>query len=141
MKGLALILSMTFFSTAAGAADKQVTVLVDGMTCPSCAASIEKHLMMLSQVRSVDISLAKRSVTIFLKDGSTITDSEIFKAIQDAGYKVKSISGTSDKKGAEKKSTSARSRSLFHYVGINLPARRAIGTNPGFLSSVFCSLC
>jgi copper chaperone CopZ len=91
MKFLILAISFCLVALSAHATEKQVTVLVDGMTCPSCAASVEQHLKSLPQVKSVNISLSKGSVKIELKEGSFISDSEISKAVKDAGYKVKSV--------------------------------------------------
>lgn len=83
-----LLAIVAIFSTSALAANK-ISVFVDGMTCPSCGASVEKHLKAIPQVDSVDIILSSGSVIVTLKNGGTLSNADVAKAISEAGYKVK----------------------------------------------------
>ena len=82
---------LLLLSIDAYAGNQQLVLKVEGMTCPSCAASVERNLKALPQVKSVDISLSKGSVAILLKDGTSLSQEQASKAIQSAGYKVKSV--------------------------------------------------
>lgn len=84
-------------SISALAETKKVTFIVDGMTCPSCAASVERHLKTLPQVDSVDISLSAKAVTVTLKNGTELSIADASKAVQAAGYKINESQKTAKK--------------------------------------------
>ena len=86
--GLLLLQSGTSREEAPQATQlKRITFTVDGMTCASCAKSVESKLRELKGVQTVDVSYEKGRADIEF-DPSTITVGQLEKAIQDAGYKV-----------------------------------------------------
>lgn len=91
MGRMTIVLITLFVSNLAFASGKKVTVKIDGMTCPSCAASVEGQFNKLSEVEDADISLSKGTVTVTLKDGKTLTDDAIKDAVKRAGFKAVSI--------------------------------------------------
>ena len=75
-------------STSPAATLTQVSLIVEGMTCPSCAKSVENKLLELKGVKSVTASYEKGSADIEF-DPTAVTLRQLEKAIQDAGYKVR----------------------------------------------------
>ncbi|MCB0327091.1 MAG: heavy-metal-associated domain-containing protein [Bdellovibrionales bacterium] len=90
MKKVIFIL-LCLFSLSLYANPTQKRVRVKGMTCPSCAASVEKELMKMSSVKKIEISLTNGIVVVFLKEGKTILRSEIQSAVENAGFTVLAI--------------------------------------------------
>jgi len=83
-----IIASMLMFATMAFADEKKLTVKIDGMTCPSCAASVESQFEKLDAVDSVDISLTKGTAIVTLKEGKNLKEDDVKNAVKDAGFKV-----------------------------------------------------
>ncbi len=79
------------------AASESTTVVVDGMTCVSCARSVERSLKTFSEVDAVKISLSTRKVTVIYKEGKRLSPDQIRIAIKEAGYSVKSVEGSKPK--------------------------------------------
>jgi len=67
----------------------RVSFAVDGMTCASCAKSVESRLRKLKGVQSVNVSYEKSRADVEFNP-STVTVKQLEKAIQEAGYKVRS---------------------------------------------------
>ncbi len=82
------IASMLMFATMVFADGKILTVKIDGMTCPSCAASVESQFEKLDAVDSVDISLTKGTAVVTLKEGKNLKEDDVMNAVKDAGFKV-----------------------------------------------------
>lgn len=91
MSRILFLLITIFVSNIALAAGKTITVKIDGMTCPSCAASVEGQVNKLDGVSDIDISLTKGTATITLKEGKSVPDSAIKEAVKKAGFKAISI--------------------------------------------------
>lgn len=69
---------------------RRLQLAVEGMTCASCAARVEKRLRSLDGVTSADVNLAaERSVIEYLP--ATISAEEIKRAIVDLGYGVRDL--------------------------------------------------
>ncbi|WP_138159454.1 heavy-metal-associated domain-containing protein [Peptoniphilus catoniae] len=64
------------------------TINIEGMTCEHCAAHVKEALEALSGVESVKVSLFKNSAKV---NGDNLNDEQLKKAIEEAGYKAKSI--------------------------------------------------
>ncbi len=73
---------------------KRVVMPIEGMTCASCSARIEKVVGRLNGVRTVSVNLATEKADV-LYEPSLIRLSAIKKAINDAGYTPREID-TSD---------------------------------------------
>jgi mercuric ion binding protein len=64
---------------------------VNGLVCAFCAQGIEKKLRKFPATADVVVSLEQRLVAVALKDGQDIPDSELRKALTNAGYTVTTI--------------------------------------------------
>jgi copper chaperone CopZ len=83
-----LLLSVAVFSLPAFSAGTKITMVVEGMSCASCAASIEKELRKHPEVDAVEISVRKKKVTVAFKEGKSLAAQEIQKDIEVAGYRA-----------------------------------------------------
>ena len=59
---------------------------IEGMSCQHCVMSVKKAVENITGVTSAEISIGNAKVTF---DGSKTNRNEIAKAVEDAGYKVK----------------------------------------------------
>jgi copper chaperone CopZ len=64
-------------------------VHVEGMCCEHCAARVEKALSTVHGVVSADVKLKKKQAVV--RSREDISDDEIKKVIEEAGYTVASI--------------------------------------------------
>jgi copper chaperone CopZ len=88
---LALLL-LAVAATASTAATVEMTV--NGLVCAFCAQGIEKKLRKFPATDEVLVNLEHRLVAVALKDGQDISDTDLRKALTDAGYTVKAIERT-----------------------------------------------
>jgi Cu+-exporting ATPase len=79
---------------------KKKTILIAGMHCTSCAQNIENSIKKLKGVKKVNVSFANEKAYVEYDDG--LKDEEIYKAINDLGYKV--VSDREDHREREIKS-------------------------------------
>ena len=70
---------------------EEVTATVKGMVCSFCAQGIKKTFGKNESVEKVDVDLDKKLVQLKVKEGHTLSDEVITKAIKDAGYDVVKI--------------------------------------------------
>jgi P-type Cu+ transporter len=70
--------------------DRQVTIPVEGMTCASCVARIEKAVARVTGVTAVSVNLATEKATVSY-DPDLARLSTIKKSITDAGYTPREI--------------------------------------------------
>jgi P-type Cu+ transporter len=69
---------------------KEVTLMVEGMTCASCSSAVERSLKKLEGVEIASVNLATNKATIKY-DGSKVKIAELKKAVEKAGYVPKDI--------------------------------------------------
>ncbi len=62
---------------------------IEGMCCARCAARVEKRLIIISNVVSVDVKFKKNLAVV--RSRIEIPDEQIVSAVVDAGFKVLSI--------------------------------------------------
>tara|TARA_B100001123_G_scaffold434703_1_gene561733 strand:- start:887 stop:1174 length:288 start_codon:yes stop_codon:yes gene_type:complete len=65
-----------------------IEVKVIGLICPSCAIGIKKHLLKTKKVGKTEFNTGKQTVYIHLLKDKALTDKEIHRAIERAGYEV-----------------------------------------------------
>ena len=65
---------------------KTVTFGVEGMMCNNCKAHVEKAILSVKGVKSVETDLETKTVTVVAKD--SIDESTLKSAVTAAGYKV-----------------------------------------------------
>lgn len=64
------------------------TFKIEGMTCASCAQTVEKSARRLSGMNKAAVNLATEKLTVQYDD-SVLSESDIQEAVKNAGYKVK----------------------------------------------------
>jgi copper chaperone CopZ len=86
-----LITIIIFLGLAAAISADTITATVNGMVCGFCATGIEKTFRAQPEVKTVDVDLENRLVTIHTKQGQTIDDAKIKKLLGNAGYSVVAV--------------------------------------------------
>jgi copper chaperone CopZ len=90
MKTYLLTIIVIFGLTAAVSADT-IKATVNGMVCGFCATGIEKTFRTQPEVKTVNVDLENKLVTIQTKQGQTLDDSKIKKLLGNAGYSVVAV--------------------------------------------------
>jgi copper chaperone CopZ len=93
MKRISLLLTATLFAGFAAQAET-IEMKVHGMVCGFCVQGIENSLRKNPATVDVVVSLEKKVVVVQTKEGESIADEELRKAIADAGYDLKSVTRT-----------------------------------------------
>jgi copper chaperone CopZ len=94
MKRLQLFLAIALLTATGISSAATIEMTVNGLVCAFCAQGIEKKLKKFPATAEVVVNLEHRLVAVSLKDGQDIPDSDLRKALTDAGYTVKSIERT-----------------------------------------------
>lgn len=85
------ILLLIFLSSQVMAQGAEIKVSVKGMVCGFCAQGIIKKFQAEPSVAKVAVSLEKKRVTLDLKEGQNISDSQIEEILRNAGYNVDNV--------------------------------------------------
>lgn len=83
-----------------------IVIGVDGLACPFCAYGLEKKLKKLDGVADIYVDMDKGKTDIKLKEGATLSEEKIKKAVEDAGFTVRSFTYADKKAKPEKNSVS-----------------------------------
>ena len=75
---------------------------VTGMTCAACSAAVEKNVKKLEGVKDISVNLLQNNMNVEF-DESVLTQEDIIKAVEDAGY---GASSTEDEKSKSKTKSS-----------------------------------
>ncbi len=67
---------------------EKIVLNVEGMSCEHCVKSIKSALGELDGIKSVDVSLEEKTVTVEY-DEESVTVEDMKNAIEDQGYDVK----------------------------------------------------
>jgi copper chaperone CopZ len=94
MKLLPRVLISLLLLAVASAQAATIEMNVNGLVCAFCAQGIAKQLRMFPATGDVIVSLEHKLVAVALKDGQDIPDSELRRALTNAGYTVKAIRRT-----------------------------------------------
>ncbi|VVS96672.1 heavy metal translocating P-type ATPase [Rhizobium sp. EC-SD404] len=73
---------------------RSITLAIDGMTCASCVARVEKALLAVPGVASATVNLATERAS--LSTSGTVTDRDLVSAVASAGYEARMVSGSED---------------------------------------------
>lgn len=73
------------------AAADTIKVTIKGTACDLCESAIEKMFGAQPKVKSVDVDLENKVVTIQTRQGETMDDPDIKKLLGDAGYSVVAV--------------------------------------------------
>lgn len=68
-----------------------IRATVNGMVCGFCATGIEKTFKAEPEVKTVNVDLNKRLVTVTTKQGQTLDDAKLKKLMANSGYSVVNI--------------------------------------------------
>lgn len=80
---------------------RQTRLAVEGMTCGNCARHVTEALQSVSGVDSAMVNLEAHQATVRWKSGAATDDSDLLKALEEAGYQGKP-------QGAEVQETATR---------------------------------
>jgi copper chaperone CopZ len=94
MKFLPRVLSSLLLVASASAESATIEMQVNGLVCAFCAQGIEKQLRKFPATADVIVSLEHKLVAVALKDGQEIPDTELRRALTNAGYTVKAVQRT-----------------------------------------------
>jgi len=67
------------------------TFQVDGLACPFCSYGIEKQLRNIPGVVRIRTSVRTGTVTVVMKDGTTLTRSQAERAVTAAGFTMRNF--------------------------------------------------
>jgi len=81
-------------SATAPAAGTEYQMRVDGLACPYCAYGVEKKLKQIDGVEGIDIDLDKGVVTVQVREGVALTDTQMAKLFKDAGFTYRGMTAT-----------------------------------------------
>jgi copper chaperone CopZ len=94
MKHFQICLAVILLAISSSSPAATIEMTVNGLVCAFCAQGIEKKLKKFPATTEVVVNLEQRLVAVALKDGEDISDEDLRKALQDAGYTVKAITRT-----------------------------------------------
>jgi copper chaperone CopZ len=80
--------------TASLASAETIEMKVHGLVCGFCAQGVETMLRKLPATAEVLVSLEEKLVVVVTREGSSLSNAELTKAINDAGYDLKVIMRT-----------------------------------------------
>ena len=68
------------------ASGNTVVMTVHGMSCPLCATNIDKQLLKVKGVHSVDVDMSTGRVTMAVSEISPPSDAELARAVEESGF-------------------------------------------------------
>jgi len=90
-KVIAVIIMSVIWNVAASAAGTEYRMRVDGLACPYCAYGIEKKLKAIEGVERLNVDLNAGLVVVDVAEGVRLTESQMKKLFQDAGFTYRSM--------------------------------------------------
>jgi mercuric ion binding protein len=86
-----LLTIIIIFGLAAAVSADTIRATVNGMVCAFCATGIEKTFKAQPEVKTVNVDLENKLVTIQTKQGQRLEDTKIKKLLGNAGYSVVAV--------------------------------------------------
>jgi Cu+-exporting ATPase len=117
----------------------ETTFIISGMTCASCSQTVEKAVNQLAGVEKAEVNLATEKLNVAFNH-NVLTEADIIKAVQEAGYDAKVASDASEREETKAKKQAEMTRmwqrffysavftvpllyvSMGHMVGLPLPS-------------------
>lgn len=102
---------------------KKETYLVEGMSCASCASSVETMLSSLNGIKQANVNYANASVLVEFDDNNVSAEA-MEKAVEKIGYKLiinKSANNISDLEEKEKKKLKKAKQKAFYSIAFAIP--------------------
>ncbi|MFV1981265.1 MAG: heavy-metal-associated domain-containing protein, partial [Rhodothermia bacterium] len=81
--------------------DPDIVVEVNGLSCPFCAYGIEKRLKKIEGVEDLSVLLEEGKVQLKMEEGVTVSEDRIKKAIDEAGFEMRSVEFINEKTKAQ----------------------------------------
>ncbi len=75
---------------------RQIVVTILGMSCPFCAYGVEQKLKKLEGVKELTVELKTGLATLTLEEGADISNEELQKTVEEAGFEVAKITRNFD---------------------------------------------
>ncbi len=72
----------------------EVTVQVDGLSCPFCAYGLEKKLRKVANVARLEIQVSEGRAVVTPKSGTSLDLDELEQAVRDGGFTPREVSVT-----------------------------------------------
>ena len=93
MKKFLIIFILFSFNSFSLASDLNKTIYahVNGLVCDFCARALEKTIGKQESVKSINVDLTNKIITINLNEGKKLDDTKITQLIEDSGYSVREI--------------------------------------------------
>lgn len=88
MKNIIIIISLLFFSAAANAQVKKVSIQATGLTCSMCSNAIYKALKSIDFVDKVDANIKNSTFEITFKPNAEVDFDKLKNKVEDAGFFV-----------------------------------------------------
>ncbi len=79
---------------------KRLDLPISGMSCASCAASVERALKNIDGVRAANVNLATSRATVMF-DPRQVDAGRLIQAVRDAGYEVPEPASVPERRGGE----------------------------------------
>jgi len=73
------------------ASEQKLLVRVDGLSCPFCAYGLEKKLLKIEGIKTVEISVEKGEALLTLDKDAEIEEETIKKEVKKAGFTPREI--------------------------------------------------
>ncbi len=88
--------------------NRQIALEIEGMTCASCVAAVEKSVKKLDGVDSVSVNLMTEKAEISYNPGA-VKINDVKKAVEKVGYKAKNVISQSYEKDTQRKEKQIKS--------------------------------
>ncbi len=85
------LITAVAWSGAAQAASHAYRLYVDGLACPFCAYGVEKNVLGLDGVETMDIDINGGFITVVMKAGMVLNEATAAKAVADSGFTLRSF--------------------------------------------------
>jgi copper chaperone CopZ len=79
------------FGLSAAVSAETITVAVSGRACTLCEGAIEKIFRAQPEVKTVDVDLENKLITLTTRSGRTLDDRKIAQLVKHSGYSVAAI--------------------------------------------------
>lgn len=86
-----VLLTVFVYPSITLAGEANVTVRVDGLSCPFCAYGLEKKIKKMDGVDDLAIDIEGSKVEIIFKDREYVRVDKIEEAVKDAGFTPRKI--------------------------------------------------
>jgi copper chaperone CopZ len=67
------------------------TLVVHGMSCPLCANNVDKQLLTVPGVQSVNVNMGTGEVKVSLAPNAGVTKARLAKAVDDSGFTLAEV--------------------------------------------------